>query len=484
MQILNGTISNSKERPIKVVQFGEGNFLRAFVDYMIDVANEKGLFDGSIVVLKPIEFGNLDRFKEQECTYTVTLRGKQEGKEVVSNRIITSLKEAVSIYDQYNTYMELARAETLRFVVSNTTEAGIVFNENDLFEDTPPRTFPAKLAKFLYERYRTFSGDLAKGLIILPVELIDDNGIVLKECVFKYANLWKMEAGFLHWLQEACVFCSTLVDRIVTGYPFEEAHDIWQQLGYQDNLLVTAEPFGLWVIESDKDISNELPLDKAGMPVIFTNNQTPYKQRKVRILNGAHTSFALASFLAGNNYVGESMQDEVIRKFMTSVIYDEVIPTLTLPKEELLDFADSVIERFENPYIKHSLLSISLNSTSKWRARCLPSLLEYIRIYKTLPKHLVFSIAALMSFYSSNRIDNCLIGSRGSEEYDIKDDKLVLEFFAENSQLPANIFVRAYLGNTSIHGQDLTQIPDLCEKVTEYLVNINTLGMRSALEIL
>ncbi len=484
MQILNGTISNLKERPIKVVQFGEGNFLRAFVDYMIDVANERGLFDGSIVVLKPIEFGNLDRFKEQECTYTVTLRGKQEGKEVVSNRIITSLKEAVSIYDQYNTYMEVARVETLRFVVSNTTEAGIVFNENDLFEDTPPHTFPAKLTKFLYERYRTFSGDLEKGLIILPVELIDDNGVVLKECVFKYANLWKMEAGFLHWLQEACVFCSTLVDRIVTGYPFEEAQDIWQQLGYQDNLLVTAEPFGLWVIESDKDISDELPLDKAGMPVIFTDNQTPYKQRKVRILNGAHTSFALASFLAGNNYVGESMQDEVIRKFMTSVIYDEVIPTLTLPKEELLDFADSVIERFENPYIKHSLLSISLNSTSKWRARCLPSLLEYIRIYKTLPKHLVFSIAALMSFYSSNRIDNCLIGSRGSEDYDIKDDKFVLEFFAQNSKLPADLFVSAYLGNTSIHGQDLTQIPGLCEKVTEYLLNINTVGMRSALEML
>jgi tagaturonate reductase len=485
MQILNGTISNSKERPIKVVQFGEGNFLRAFVDYMIDVANEKGLFDGSIVVLKPIEFGNLDRFKEQECKYTVTLRGKQEGKEVVSNRIITSLKEAVSIYDQYYTYMELARVETLRFVVSNTTEAGIVFNENDLYEDIPPRTFPAKLTKFLYERYRTFSGNLEKGLIILPVELIDDNGIVLKECVFKYANRWKMEAEFLHWLLEACVFCSTLVDRIVTGYPFEEAQDIWQQLGYQDNLLVTAEPFGLWVIESDKDISNEIPLDKAGMPVIFTDNQTPYKQRKVRILNGAHTSFALASFLAGNNYVGESMQDEVIRKFMTSVIYDEVIPTLTLPKEELLDFANSVIERFENPYIKHSLLSISLNSTSKWRARCLPSLLEYIRIYKTLPKHLVFSIAALMSFYSSSDLkENCLIGNRSIDSYEIKDDKFVLEFFADNSKLPTDLFVKAYLSNTSIHGQDLTQYPGLTEKVTEYLVNINTVGMRNAIELL
>lgn len=485
MQILNGSISNSKEHPIKIVQFGEGNFLRAFVDYMIDVANETELFDGAIVVLKPIEFGNLDSFKEQDCKYTVTLRGKQEGKEVVTNRIITSVKEAVSIYEQYNAYMELARLDTLRFVVSNTTEAGIVFNENDLFEDMPPRTFPAKLTKFLYERYLTFSGDIEKGLIILPVELIDDNGIVLKECVFKYADLWKLEDGFLHWLQEACVFCSTLVDRIVTGYPFEEATNIWQQLGYQDNLIVTAEPFGLWVIESSKDISGELPLDKAGMPVVFTDNQTPYKQRKVRILNGAHTAFALASFLAGNNYVGESMQDETIRKFMTSVIYDEVIPTLTLPQEELLDFANSVIERFENPFIKHSLLSISLNSTSKWRARCLPSLLEYIRRYETLPKHLVFSIAALMSFYSSNDLrGNCLVGNRNGDSYEIKDDKSVLEFFNENSKFPTELFVKAYLSNASIHGQDLMQIPDLHKKVTEYLVNIRTVGMRSAIELL
>lgn len=485
MELLNKRISNPTERPVKVVQFGEGNFLRAFVDYMIDIANEKGLFDGSIVILKPIEFGSLSMFHEQECQYTLTLRGIQNGKKVVDNRIITSVKDAVSIYDEYNKYMDLARIDTLRFVVSNTTEAGIVYDEKDLFDAEPPKTYPAKLTKFLYERYLTFTGAVEKGLIILPVELIDDNGIVLKECVLNYAKLWKLEEEFTLWLEEACIFCSTLVDRIVTGYPREEAQEIWQQLGYQDLLLDTAEPFGLWVIESDKEIKDELPLDKSGLPVIFTDNQKPYKQRKVRILNGAHTAFVLASFLSGNDYVLESMQDEAIRKFMMAVIYDEVIPTLTLPKEELLNFADSVIERFENPYIKHALLSISLNSVSKWKARCLPSLLEYSNRYNDLPKHLVFSIAALMSFYSSSNLkEDCLIGSRNGTSYEIKDDREVLEFFTETSGLPSDLFAKAYLSNKSFHGQDLSEIPDLCSLATEYLDNIRKFGMRKALEML
>lgn len=485
MKLLDKSMSKPKERPIKVVQFGEGNFLRAFVDYMIDISNEKELFDGSIVLLKPIEFGSLSMFDNQECQYTVTLRGKQEGKEVVEHRVITSVADAVSIYDQYDTYMVLAKLDSLRFVVSNTTEAGIVYDESDLFELNPPNTFPGKLTKFLYERYQAFQGDVSKGLIILPVELIDDNGIVLKECVFRFAQLWNLESGFVNWLEEACVFCSTLVDRIVTGYPREEAPIIWEQLGYEDNLLVTAEPFGLWVIESDKDIKEEFPLDRAGLPVIFTDNQKPYKQRKVRILNGAHTAFVLASYLAGNDYVKESMEDEVIRKFMNAVIYEEVIPTLTLPKEELIAFADSVVERFENPYIKHELLSISLNSVSKWRARCLPSLLEYVEMYHKLPKHLAFSIAALMSFYSGSELkDNFLIATREDNSYAIKDDKNILEFFAEFSHLSASEFTRLYLSNTSFHGQDLTEVAELCETVTRYLVTIRQQGMRRALELL
>lgn len=483
MDLLDKRISNPKSRPVKIVQFGEGNFLRAFVDYMVDVANEKELFDGSIVILKPIKYGDLDMFHTQQYQYTLTLRGKQEGREVSTSRIITSVSDAVSIYDEYEKYIALARLESLRFVVSNTTEAGIAYDEEDSFDVIPPKTFPAKLTRFLYERYLTFDGDLEKGLIILPVELIDDNGILLKKYVIKYAKQWGLKEDFIKWLQDACVFCSTLVDRIVTGYPKDEAENIWENLGYRDNLLVTAEPFGLWVIESEKDISGELPLDKAGLPVIFTNNQKPYKQRKVRILNGAHTSFVLASYLAGNNYVLESMEDEIIRKFMMAVIFDEVIPTLSLPKEELLQFAESVIERFENPYIKHSLLSIALNSVSKWRARCLPSLLGYIEEFKTLPEHLVFSIAALMSFYSGKELQSdSLIGHREEEEYLIKDDNDVLEFFAANADKPAIEFAKAYLGNSSFHGQDLSIIHGLSDRVAEYLDNIRKYGVRKSLE--
>ncbi|HHV11153.1 MAG TPA: tagaturonate reductase [Clostridiales bacterium] len=485
MELLNKRISKPVERQVKVVQFGEGNFLRAFVDYMIDVANEKGLFDGSIVILKPIEFGSLEQFHKQECQYTLTLRGKQEGKEVVMNRIISSVRDAVSVYEEYDKFMELAKIESLRFVVSNTTEAGIVYDSKDSFDDKPPRTYPAKLTKFLFERYQSFSGALDKGLIILPVELIDDNGTALKECVFKYAKLWNLEMGFITWLKKACSFCNTLVDRIVTGYPKEEAEKLCQQFGYRDDLLVTAEPFGLWVIESEKDSSQELPLDKAGLPVIFTDNQKPYKERKVRILNGAHTSFVLASYLAGNEFVLESMQDKTIRKFMEATIFEEVIPTLTLPREELEQFAASVIERFENPFIKHALLSISLNSVSKWKARCLPSLIKFYEMYRSLPKHLVFSIAALMSFYSGAELkEDYLIGDRNGEAYCIKDDREVLEFFARAGRMETGRFVKAYLSNETFHGQDLTVIPDLCERVTEYLGWIKENGMRRALEML
>jgi tagaturonate reductase len=485
MELLGKNISNPKDRPVKVVQFGEGNFLRAFVDYMIDVANEKGLFDGSIVILKPIEAGSLKTFHDQDCQYTLTLRGKADGKEIVDNRIITSVRDAVSIYDEYDKFIKLARIDTLRFIISNTTEAGIVYDDKDEFDARPPKTYPAKLTKFLYERYRFYSGANDKGCIILPVELIDDNGSALRECVLKYAKLWRLGELFIKWLITSCIFCNTLVDRIVTGYPKQEAENIWQQLGYQDNLLDTAEPFGLWVIESEKEIKEELPLDKAGLPVIFTDNQKPYKQRKVRILNGAHTSFALASYLAGNDTVLESMQDEVISKFMMSTIYDEVIPTLTLPKEELVSFAASVIERFENPFLRHELLSISLNSVSKWRARCLPSLLEYYQLYQKLPEHLVFSIAALMFFYSSSELTvEGLVGLRYGETYLIKDDRDVLEFFVKASSLPSNEFANAYLSRISFQGQDLTEIPGLCSKTAEYLEAIRTSGMRKTMILL
>ncbi len=483
MELLNNNMVKKQERPIKVIQFGEGNFLRAFVDYMIDIANEKGMFDGSIVLIKPIEFGELSRFHAQDCLYTVSLRGIDNGEATVKNRMIKSVSDAVGTYEEYDKYTALAHVDTLRFVVSNTTEAGIVYDESDRFELCPPNTFPGKLTKFLFERYEYFKGDPDKGLVMLPVELIDDNGMHLKECVLKQCENWKLPEGFVKWVKEACIFTQTLVDRIVTGYPRDTAEDLWKEWGYKDELCVTAEPFALWVIESDKDISGELPLDKAGLPVIFTKDHHPYKQRKVRILNGAHTSFVLSGFLAGNDIVLECMNDPMIRKFIENTIHDEIIPTLTLPREECEEFASAVLSRFDNPYVKHALLSISLNSVSKWKARCMPSFLGYIEKKKEIPSHLAFSIASLLAFYTGSEIrDKALIGHRDGKEYNILDDMKVLEFFKDNSGKETREYVHAVLSETSFWDEDLSKIPGVEEKVTEYLSVIRKNGMRAAME--
>lgn len=483
MELLSKQKTGKKERPVKVLQFGEGNFLRAFVDYMIDIANEKGEFDGDIVMVKPIEFGTLERFHEQECQYTVQLRGIVDGEAKRINRVVTSVTDVVDAYGEYEKYAEFAKLDTLRFIVSNTTEAGIVYDDTDKFELNPPKTYPGKLTKFLFERYKHFNGAQDKGLVMLPVELIDDNGIHLKECVLKLAKLWKLEDEFIAWINDACVFTSTLVDRIVTGYPRDEAEELCKEFGYQDNLIVTGEPFALWVIESTRDISDELPLPKAGLPVIFTDNQKPYKQRKVRILNGAHTSFVLASYLCGNDVVLESMNDELILNFIKATIFDEVIPTLTLPKQELDEFAEAVLTRFNNPYVKHAHLSISLNSVSKWRARCMPSFLGYIEKEGKVPPHLTFSLAALMVFYTGTEIrDKALIGHRDGQEYNIMDDAAVLEFFAANSGKEPKEFAHAVLANTDFWGQDLSALAGVEETIVSYLTDIRELGMRGTME--
>ena len=483
MNILNKSISKAVDRPVKVLQFGEGNFLRGFVDYMIDVANEKGVFDGSVAIVKPIAFGNLDMFHEQECQYTLSLRGKENGETKVVNRIITCVSDAVDTINEFEKYENYAKCDTLRFVVSNTTEAGIVYDETDKFDAAPPKTFPGKLTKFLFDRFSFYNGDESKGLVMIPCELIENNGPQLKKCVLQFAELWNLGEAFTAWINNACIFCSTLVDRIVTGYPRDEVEKMCEEFGYKDNLVDTGELFALWVTESAKDLSKELPLDKAGLPVIFTDNQKPYRERKVRILNGAHTSFVLASYLAGNDFVKESMEDPTVRKFMMDTVFNEIIPTLSLPKEECEEFAHAVIERFENPFIKHALLSISLNSTSKWKSRCMPSLKGYIEKTGEIPTHLSFSLAALMSFYTGSEIrENALIGNRDGAEYKIMDDADALEFFKENSSKSSLEFAKAYLSSTRFFGEDLTKYEGLAEKVAAYLDDIRANGMRKALE--
>ncbi len=459
-----------QKRPIRVVQFGEGNFLRAFVDYMLDIANEKGVFDGNVAIVKPIAFGSLENFHKQNNNYTVVLQGKEKGQTVEETRVVTCVEQVVDCTEDLNGFLSLAELDSLRFIVSNTTEAGITLDEKDHF-DGLPETYPGKLTKFLYQRYQAFSGAADKGVILLPVELIEHNGKKLKQCVLTLIRIWNLPEGFARWVEESCVFCTTLVDRIVTGYPRDKAAEICEKLGYEDLLLDICEPFALWVIESDKDISKELPLDQIGLPVVFTDNLKPYRDRKVRVLNGAHTGSVLAAYLCGQSIVRDSMHDPLIGQFFRRVVMEEIVPQVQLPKQEVLEFAASVFERFENPFIDHALLSISLNSVSKWRARVLPTFRDHFEAKKELPKLITFSFAALLAFYRSAdlRQDGLYAKRPDGTEYVIRDDTAVLAFFAENSKKTDEEYVAAIAANRDFWGEDMTAYPQFTQTVTNWL---------------
>ncbi len=486
MKTLNKEMAAARQHPLRLMQFGEGNFLRAFVDYMIDISNEKGVTDIGIAVVKPIPFGSLERFRHQDNLYTVILRGQMDGKVVNDARIITSVQKTIDAYESYGELVETACLESLQIVVSNTTEAGIVFDPEDRFACEPPSTYPGKLTKLLFERFRKFEGAADKGLVIIPCELIEHNGDRLHDCVNQYSSLWGLGEAFQKWVEESCTFCCTLVDRIVTGYPRDNLEETTAQLGYIDELVDTAEPFGLWVIESKRDISGLLPLEKAGLPVIFTDDQTPYRERKVRILNGAHTSTVLAGYLAGFEIVGEIMKDPDLRAFMNQVVLEEIVPGVKLPRDEVLAFANSVFERFENPFIKHRLLDISLNSVSKWKSRILPSLRDFYHTSGRLPRLLTFSFAALMAFYTSDRLENGVLqGSRNGQPYEIKDDAAALAFFAAHStRLSSGEFVQALAAHTEFWGEDLTQYDGFVPMVAGYLDEIKDKGMKATVHAL
>ena len=460
-------------RPIKVLQFGEGNFLRAFVDYFIDILNEKTDFNGNVAIVKPISFGSLNNFKKQKNLYTVLLRGRQNGEVVNASRVISSVQKVIDAKDDYDEYMELAKLPSLRFIVSNTTEAGITLDENDNF-DGLPSTYPGKLTKFLFERFKAFGGDKEKGLIILPVELIDNNGKELKRCVLALSKIWNLGEDFVEWLNTANVFCSTLVDRIVTGYPRGYADKVFDELGYEDNLVDIGEPFALWVIESDKDISDELPFEKAGLPIVFTGDVKPYKQRKVRVLNGAHTASVLVSYIGGINIVRDMMNDEIFGTMARKIVDTEIVPNVPLPIDDVKDFADSVYERFDNPFIDHELLSISLNSVSKWRARVLPSFKDNYNKNRKIPKLLTFSFAGLLAFYCSAdlREDGLHSNRNDGTEYIVHDDADVLKIFAENSIKSEEDYVKVIASNVDFWGEDLTKYDNFVSDVTNYLIKI------------
>lgn len=467
--------------PEKVLQIGEGNFLRAFADWIVETANRQGVFNGSVVIAQPIADGLCEALNAQNAMYTVLMRGVENGAVVEQIERVTSVSRCINPYADYAAFVEVACAESLEVVISNTTEAGIAYREGDRVEDQPPVSFPAKLTALLYARFRHFGGAEDKGLLMLPVELIERNGDNLKRIVERYAEEWALGEAFLRWLNTACCFANTLVDRIVTGFPRDEYPALSAALGYEDSLLVTCEPFLFWVIECDKRFAVRFPVENIGLNILFTEDMTPYRTRKVRILNGAHTLSVLAAHLAGHDIVLDMMRDELFAGAIRKALFEEIIPTIDMPREELDFFAAAVLERFENPFIKHRLLDISLNSVSKFKARCLGSLLDYIDRYKELPSILCFGLAALIRFYRGEFIDGRYCGRRGQEMYEIRDDAAVLTFMCEAWNAPDT--VAAVLGNTAFWGRDLTAVNGLADAVGAHLNAIDTYGVAEALRL-
>lgn len=477
-------IPEPRKYPERIIQFGEGNFLRAFVDWMIHQMNQQGLFNGSVVVVQPIPGGLIPVINRQDGLYTLFLRGVQKGRVVEKKQIVSSISRGIDPYEHWDEYLRCAENPDMRFVVSNTTEAGISYLPEDFNPIKTPVSFPGKLTAFLYRRFEYFGGDPARGMVIIPCELIDRNGDTLKGIVLRLAAEWNLGEEFASWIRNHNYFCNTLVDRIVTGYPRDEIEDIKKYTGYDDELVNTGEIFHLWVIEGDSRLREELPLDQAGLNVLWVDDITPYRDRKVHILNGSHTMTVPVAFLCGLNMVREAVEDGLVGKFMIRGIFDEIIPTLRLPEKEKVEFANNVLERFKNPFIKHNLIDIALNSTSKFKTRCLPTMLEYLRLKNDLPPMLTFSLAALIAFYHSNRFEGkLLLGERIEGPYKINDALDVLEFFRTAwSTGDIGKVSGVVLGNTKLWGRDLNEIPGMTAAVAVNLAKIMESGMPRALK--
>jgi len=470
--------------PEKVMQFGEGNFLRAFVDYWFDVSNEKAGWNGKCCLIQPIEFGLTDLINEQEGLYTLYLRGTEDGKKVNRKRVISSVSRCLNPYTEngYEEMMKLAISDDLEYIVSNTTEAGIVFDPACAFEDRPASSFPGKLTQVLYTRYRAGKA----GVVILSCELIDNNGKELEKCVGQYIDQWGLEEGFRDYITQQCTFCSTLVDRIVPGRIRDAAEvaALEQENGYCDPLTDVGEVFGVWNIEGPAWLEEKLPFKAAGVNCIVVPDVTPYKKRKVRILNGAHTGFVLGAYLGGYDIVRDCMQDDAIRGYMNKMLFDEILPILPLPKEDVESFAAAVQDRFNNPFINHELMSISLNSTSKWRARNMPSFLEYLEKYQALPKCLTMSFAAYIAFFSNDiqeLNEKGLVCRRPKGNlYTCSDDRWALEFYYAHKDDSVEELVHAVMTNEQMWGCDLTQIPGFEAATVENLKRIRAEGALAA----
>ncbi|MFT6933722.1 MAG: tagaturonate reductase [Maribacter sp.] len=465
-----------KTLPLKVMQFGGGNFLRAFVDWMIQVLNEQTDFNGGVVIIKPTERGDYQVLKSQDGLFTVVLDGIKNGSLMTEKKVISCVTEVINPYTEWKNYLALANDANIRFITSNTTEAGIKFNPKDTFKDSPPKEFPAKLTIWLYQRFLYFNGDTAKGCILLPLELIEDNGSVLKDVILKNSEHWQLGDAFKHWIETANYFCSTLVDRMVSGYPTARKDEIQTATGYTDQLIVAGEYYHSWVIQGPQLVQKELPFDKTTLNVTFVNDLAPYHEMKVRILNGAHTAMVPVAYLAGIRYVKEAMDDAAISDFVETLLIEEAAHTLDFPDAVKHQFVADVLDRFRNPLLQHQLISISLNSTSKFVTRLLPTLKDYIISEDQPPKHIVFGLSVLLLFYK---------GEFNGVQIDLKDDPKVIEFFIEQweryttDKVDLFTVVNYILSNIDIWGEDLNQLNGLPDLVTLNITTIEKIGIRN-----
>ena len=473
MKELNRNNYQTGKRPIKVLQFGEGNFLRAFVDWILQNLNESGVMCTDVAVVQPMPTGRIKDLEKQDGLYTLCLEGIDKGETVSNRRIIDVLGDFINPFGQYDKYLGYAASEDLEIVISNTTEAGIALDPSDTDFSACPKSFPGKLLAFLKARYDHFGGDPAKGLAIVPCELIDHNGDELKSVLVKLAEINGFDAAFIDWLTTANHFTNTLVDRIVPGYPRDTAAQICEETGYSDSNIVKGEIFHLWVLQKEPYIQAKLPADKSGLNVIFADDITPYKQRKVKILNGSHTSMVPIAYLSGIDTVRESVTDPDVGQFIKELVNDEIKPTIDLPKDELDAFASSVIERFMNPFIRHELMSIALNSTTKFKTRLLPSYNDYRAKFGKSPRHILFAFASLVVFFR---------GKRGDEDIALADSPEYLAFWKklwENTDCTE--IAKQALSNVDLWEQDLAE-DDNVAPVASYIESILKNGERAALK--
>ena len=475
MKDMNRQTAQAAKYPTKVIQFGEGNFLRAFVDWIIWKTNQATDFNAGVVVVQPIDRGMVDMLNAQDGLYHVNLQGIDKGQPVDSIDMVDVINYGLNPYTQNEEFMALADDPNIRFVISNTTEAGIAFDPACKLEDKPASSYPGKLTQLLYRRYQHFNGDVAKGLIILPCELIFLNGKELKKCIYQYIELWNLGEGFKNWFEQACGVYCTLVDRIVPGYPKDTIDQIHERIGFKDNLVVKGEIFHLWVIEAPESVAAEFPADKAGLNVLFVPSEAPYHERKVTLLNGPHTVLSPVGYLSGLDTVRECVEDPEVGKFVHKVMYDELLETLNLPKPELEAYAASVVERFVNPFVKHFVTSIMLNSFPKYKTRDLPGVKTYLERKGELPKGLVLGLAAIITYYKG--------GKRGDVEIVPNDDVAIIELL-KNLWATGDVrkVAEGVLAAEFIWGENLNEVPGLTDLVTADLEIIQNEGMRAAVK--